>query len=495
MICFYNSVCQHKSYLTVVHIVYLWDNHAKTDLKRTHNNKYTGGFMMKYLLHSTFIVFLLIFAGCANNGEKDDVISENTEEQDTADTESAHEEDTEEHEEGAENDDVLAKSVGSIEDFDYVTIDQYNGEGERFETDNMMERSVFLNEDHFFVHTEDQEVISYTKELKENWKVELPYSIDQEMVLTEDFLLVNVVTYQGDEGYIEALDRETGDSVYQIDLTDYNDLSPVLVVDDMIYFFAGESTDPDERISSDTFTFHKYDLKDGSLEWEQEVDNVESRLQFDRIPYADDTIYILDDDEDLLALDMNTGDEVWKQEIPMRLGHFRPYIVDDTIYLFDLLENTFHGYNRQTGEEILDYHYPGLVDTTYVKPAFKDAILFYHDLKMSPDDEDEIEGFRLIATDLAKKELLWSLDFEENYIFNTQIIDDTLYVSAANMDEELDEPSKLLKLDAETGEMIAAIELDERMDEALSSNYLYSGASVTDDTFAFFYEHVAYYIK
>ncbi len=107
MVCFYNSVCQHKSYLTVVHIVYLWANHAKTDLKRTHNNKYTGGFM-KYLLHSTFIVFLLIFAGCVNNGEKDDVTSENTEEQDTADTESTHEEDTEEHEEGAENDDVLA---------------------------------------------------------------------------------------------------------------------------------------------------------------------------------------------------------------------------------------------------------------------------------------------------------------------------------------------------------------------------------------------------
>lgn len=443
------------------------------------------------MLHLTFVVFLLIFTGCANNEEedvsKDDAVaSENAEEKDTADAESEPEED-------AENSDVLAKSIGSIEDFEYVTIDEYDGEGERFETDKMMEKSVFLDEDHYFVHTEDHEVISYTKEMKENWKVELPYSIDKEMVLTEDFLLVNVVTFQGDEGYIEALDRETGDSVYQIDLTDFNALSAVLVVDDMIYFFAGESTDPDEVIYSDTFTLHKYDVKDGSLEWKQEIDNVGTSIYFDRIPYADDTIYILDDDQDLLALDMDTGDEVWKQEIPLRLGLPIPYIVNDTVYLFDL-DNTFHGYDLQTGEEISDYDYPGFVETTFVKPVFKDSLLVYHDLKHTKD-EDELEGFRLIATDLDKEEVLWSLDFGDHYIFNTQIIDDTLYVLAANMDEELDEPSKVLILHPETGELIAAIELDERMDHGLHSNYIRSGSSITNDTLSFFYEYAAYYIK
>src|SRR5690625_926322 len=442
---------------------------------------------MKHILHSTFLVLILVITGCTSNDEDDAVTSEDTGEAETGSD--AESENGEDH----ESDEVLDKSVGSIEDFEYVSINEYDGEGERFETDEMMEKSIFLDENHYFVHTDNHEVISYTKDMKENWKVELPYSIDKEMVLTEDYLLVNVVTFQGDEGYIEALDRETGESVYQIDLTDYNGLSAVLVVDEMIYFFAGESTDPDEEIYSDTFTFHKYNVKDGSLEWEQDLDNAEYSIYFDRIPHADETIYILDDEQDLLALDMETGEEVWKQEIPLRLGLPIPYIADDKVYLFDL-DNTFHCYDPETGEEISEYVYPGYVETAFVKPVFNDSTLIYHDLQLTPD-EDEIEGFQFIATDLDKEEVLWSLDFGENYIFNTQIIDDMLYVLAAHMDDELDKPSKVLKLHPETGEMLAAIELEERMDHGISSNYIRSGVGVTNETLSFFYEYAAYYVK
>lgn len=70
-----------------------------------------------------------------------------------------------------------------------------------------------------------------------------------------------------------------------------------------------------------------------------------------------------------------------------------------------------------------------------------------------------------------------------------------LYVLAAHMDDELDKPSKVLTLHPETGEMLAAIELDERMDHGISSNYIRSGVGVTNETLSFFYEYAAYYIK
>lgn len=261
-----------------------------------------------------------------------------------------------------------------------------------------------------------------------------------------------------------------------------------------MYFFAGESTDPSDAYSVDKVTFHKYDLKDGSQVWEKELENFNSRVQsyYKRIPHNDSTIFAVSDEPELLALDLDTGDEVWKQELSTLLGLGTPFVSNDVVYLFDH-DHNFLGFDAKTGEEIVEYSFPGDDQNTQTEPVFKDSIVIYHDY-VAPDEDDQ-GMFQLIAADLEKEEVLWSLDFEEDFAFDTWVIDDTLYVLTASMDEDPAKHSKALKLKPETGEVIEAIELNERMYDGPGTDYIHARSDLSSDFLGFFYEHTAYFIK
>lgn len=447
---------------------------------------------MRRFLFTLFLTLTLtlLITGCSSNGGQS--VSNN----EAVDIEEVQEGTTEEADEEETTDtEISEKSIGSTVDVEYIPIDQYEEENwYRIETDRMMEQSALLDKNTFYIHNQDHEVISYTEDMEENWKVKLPYSIARRMVMTEKLLLINIVTQQGEEGYIEALDKKTGKSVYQIDLTAYNDLSSILVIDEAMYFFVGESTDPSDAYSVDKVTFHKYDLKDGSQVWEKELENFNSRVQsyYKQIPHNDSTIFAVSDESELLALDMDTGDEMWKQELSTLLSLGTPFVSQDVVYLFDQ-DHNFLGFDAKTGEEIVEYSFPGDEHNIQTEPVFKDSIVIYHNY-LAPDEDDQ-GMFQLIAADLEKKEVLWSFDLDEDFTFDTRVIDDTLYVLTASMDEDPAKHSKVLKLKPETGEVIEAIELNERMYDGPGTDYIYARSDLSSDFIGFFYEHTAYFIK
>lgn len=355
-----------------------------------------------------------------------------------------------------------------------------------FETEKKMANRAFLDGDMLYTYNEDEEIIAYTKEMKEKWKSKLPYEMDSPMVMTDDLIIVNFITNQGEESYIEALDKKTGQSKYKIDLTEYNGISALLVEDDMLYVFLGESTDPEDKIFSDKYSLHKYSVKDGKLIWEKEINEfAESSYGYlEQLSYKDGLLYYVSDDFQLHALDMDTGDEKWTQQLPDFLGFSTAFVSDSAVHILDM-DYTFHGYDLQTGEHITEYAFPGKMIHPIVQPVFKDNTVIYINLT---DDESQ-----LIAGDTQSEEELWVLDLEENYIFGLWLVDDSLYVLTSSDDEDSEEPSRIIKLNPDSGEIIEAIELSERMHKG--SNYSYANNFVTDGYIGLFYEKSWYLIK
>ena len=438
--------------------------------------------MKKFVLLLS-MVLLLVMAGCGSNtSTKDDEKDENT----TVEKENDTEEESKEEEEAPNT------LLGSIEDFESISIDEYDQENWiQIETEMNIENHAFLDGDRFFINTESDETIAYTKDMKEIWKSEVPFPFRRPNVMTDDYILVNNETDEGEEAFIEALDKETGESVYKIDLKKYNNLSEYYVIDDAIYFAAGLRSEPDDMLFADQFTIHKHNLQDGSLIWEKEIGNLKQNGKdpLYQLAFKDDYFYYVNDDSELIAAEQESGDEIWKQSLPESLRYSIPFFSGDALYILDS-DSVFHGYDAETGDPLNEFEFPGrMIGPVAPYPVFTDSTVIYQNLDFDNGDTT------LIAVDIEAGEEAWSIDFGQHFIFAAHLINDTLYLLTQVDGEDSSTPTKVLKLNPETGELIEGIELNERMAKASNNQYLYMGNYTNDDYLAFFFEKSAYFIK
>ncbi|GIN56405.1 hypothetical protein J8TS2_07240 [Lederbergia ruris] len=440
-------------------------------------------FMKRITLLLSMITIFLVMTGCASssspkgNDKEPDTEIEKSQDQSNEDTD--------------EKEEDLSSSLGSIEDFTFTSIDDYDqDQWIRMETEKPIENGAFVDGDQFFINTEDDETIAYTKDMKEIWKSEVPYPFRRPNLMTDDYILVNNEVDEGEGTFVEALDKKTGESVYKINLVDYSDLGEVYVMDDAIYFAAGKKTNEDELFADD-FTLFKYQLNDGSKVWEKKIGNLKQSGKGSpfQLAFKDDHLYYVSADSQLKVVEMETGDEVWKQELPESLRYSIPFFADDSLYILDA-ESVFHEYDMETGEPLDDYQFQGSVlGPVAPYPLFDGTTMIYEDVDFDTGDTT------LIAVDMDAKEEIWSLDFGQHFIFGAYIIDNTLYILTQEGVDDTTTPSKLLKLDPQSGELVEGIELNDRMAEASNSMSSTMGNDRNGDYITVFHGKVAYFLK
>ncbi|GIN74446.1 hypothetical protein J14TS2_49210 [Bacillus sp. J14TS2] len=441
---------------------------------------------MKKIVLLLSMVLFLVMAGCASNAiPKDDEKNENTT------TEEEKGKGKGEDSEGNEEE-TSSTPLASIDDFESISIDEYDQDNWiRIETDKNMENRAFLDGDQFFINTENNETVAYTKDMKEIWHSEVPYPFRRPSVKTDDYILVNNETEEGTEAFIEALDKETGDSVYKINLDKYNDLSDIYVIDDALYFAAGLRSKPDDMLFSDEFTLYKYNVKDGSLIWEQEIGALKenSKGSLFQLAFHGDLVYYVSNELQLTALQKETGEEEWTQDLPDNLRYFIPIVAGDILYILDG-DSVFHSYDATTGEPVDEYEFPGsIIGPVAPYPIFKDSLVIYQNMDFDSGDTT------LIAADMEAGEETWSIDFGQHFIFGAYLMEDTLYLLTQEGGEDSSAPTKVLKLEPETGELIENIELNDKMAKAANNQYLYMENYINDEYLALFFERTAYFIK
>ena len=123
---------------------------------------------------------------------------------------------------------------------------------------------------------------------------------------------------QSDKNYIAALSKETGERNYQIDLSEYGEMSEFLVDDDALYVVLGINEDEDESYLEDNFSLHKFDKVTGERLWEIDINGIKlghGRAHYYVLQQNDELIFLLEKTEDdlvqIVARSKVDGTEVW----------------------------------------------------------------------------------------------------------------------------------------------------------------------------------------
>ncbi|TQS74216.1 PQQ-binding-like beta-propeller repeat protein [Ornithinibacillus gellani] len=383
--------------------------------------------------------------------------------------------------------------LGTIDDTEVIALEDYPEENWlKLETEEDVQSRAFLDGDTVYTITRDDEAVAYSTDGKKLWQSEaLPYPIRRTVVLTEDYLLINTETSEGETAYIEALDKKTGKSVYRINLDKYNDLSELYVLDDAIYFAAGIRSNPDDLLFSDTFTFHKHSLKDGKAIWEKDIDmfTVNTKGALFQFAQKDDLFYYVNEDSEIVALDKETGEQAWAVEGPEKYRYTLPFLSEDKLYVMG--QEVIWSYDAATGDKISEFAFEGgVTDFASPYPAFHGSTVVYQDV-------DFDTGLSTIwAADLDQGEEIWSVNLpEEDYLYTAHMMNDTLYLLTEKRDKELEEPTKVIKLDPESGKQLESIALDEKVGAGPGSVYISADSHQDGAYISAFYDDIIYFIK
>jgi outer membrane protein assembly factor BamB len=192
-----------------------------------------------------------------------------------------------------------------------------------------------------------------------------------------------------------------------------------------------------------------YDLQ-GNLKWEKDLGDMQTRLGFGEgsspALHGDTVVVLWDhegDDDFLVALDKNTGEELWRTPRDERTTWSTPLIVEHngTTQVIVNAANAVRGYDLATGQQI--WQGPALTDNPIPSPVVGDGIVY------------ATSGFRgsaLYAIQLGQTgnlegsdAIVWSHDRSTPYVPTPLLYDGLLYFVASNN-------GILSCLDAKTGE-------------------------------------------
>src|SRR5699024_6252488 len=118
--------------------------------------------------------------------------------------------------------------------------------------------------------------------------------------IDEDYIYNPVLGGKGTtDDALKALHKENGEMQYAIDLSEYAEMSEILLDDEAIYLALGNISDPEELTFADIASLHKFDKTNGKELWS--IDFEGTRLGGGRShPYdltqSDDLIYLVEED-------------------------------------------------------------------------------------------------------------------------------------------------------------------------------------------------------
>src|SRR5699024_214462 len=173
----------------------------------------------------------------------------------TEEVESAemNDENTEEDETITEGSDSL---IGAITDTDPVPIEDYDKDkwsyADLSHLEHKITNEVFKEGNHLYIGTDSESVMSLSPDFEPIWEDKNPYGYKVSLAIDEAFIYNPALGGDGStDDALKALNKESGEIQYAIDLGDYAEMSEILFDDEAIYLALGKISDPEELTFAD----------------------------------------------------------------------------------------------------------------------------------------------------------------------------------------------------------------------------------------------------
>jgi outer membrane protein assembly factor BamB len=159
---------------------------------------------------------------------------------------------------------------------------------------------------------------------------------------------INIDTSSNDvstEGSLYAIDSQTGEEVWEFTGTSGTITSSPIVVDGTVYIqsdYERESNNANYERS-----LYAIDSETGDLVWEFVMSDGGGRST---PTVVDGTVYVGSDNNSLYAVDAETGDEVWRFTEPSGQVQSSPTVMDGTVYVGSN-DRTLYAVDAETGDE------------------------------------------------------------------------------------------------------------------------------------------------
>lgn len=420
-----------------------------------------------------FTIFLLFLSACSQETSEEVKKEESS---DTSNTELvAEEQDTVEDAEEKETNiptnyitDVEAIPVSEYPEENWIRIEFPN------DRDYKMVHNVLIEDDTYYIGSDSKKAISYNADHTSNWEVEHKYGFDIELAMDEKHLYSHTIGNNENYNYIRAIDKQTGDVNYEIDLTGYEEFSEVFSDDGVLYMILGKMSDVDQ-IFADMFSLHAYDAANGNELWSLDIDALKlgERNGHYEITSNEEMIFYFEKDYKLVARSKEDGSEVWSQPFEERLRFVQPYIHDNTIYVLDS-NYIFHLLDIHSGEIIDEIPYDGEA----MGPEIAEPIFIDNHIIMQ-DNDVEIDQHLIKGLDTESKEIAWIVDLDGYFAFGVEELNGTIYALLGDLDFEAENPTRVAKINPEDGEIIEVIELEDHVTPGKVNTYnRFSGHTV-----------------
>lgn len=441
-------------------------------------------YLNKKSLFNALLVLLL--SGCGNDEIIENNSSENLEEPSNDASEDMVDEEVNSEDNNESPDDSL---IGALTDSEPILIEDYADENwfyyDLSETLRFIENEVFIEDDTLYMGSADDGVVSLLSDLTLNWTRDRSYSFVVELAIDETGIYNHVLGSQDTTNYVELLDKDTGEPLYQIDTSGYDEMSELLVDDNSFYLTLGRITDSDDDMYADDFSIHAFNKADGSERWSHDFDGVllaGGRPHHYELVQNDSFIYLIEAEgeaQKLVARSKEDGSEVWShsfEDVDTQGGV--AYISGNSIYVINR-DYIFYVFDEETGEIQAEYDYNGEVPGAMgPDPEFYGDSVFYQDV------DQEKHHFK--AVNPKADEELWTLDLDGHFLVDLSMLEDTLYAFFGSIDYDAEENTLMARIDPETGEIEDLVDMGESISEKYNNFYRYMGLTEHEGTLVYF---------
>ncbi|GAA0307047.1 outer membrane protein assembly factor BamB [Gracilibacillus halotolerans] len=419
-----------------------------------------------------FTIILLFLSACSQN-EDEQAVNEEIEESPTEEVVAEEENSEEELEEEKDIPTNYLTDVEAIPISEYPTENWTKAEFPD-DRDYKMVHNAFIENDTYYIGSDSKKAISYNADHSSNWALEHKYGFEIELAMDDQHLYSHTIGSSDNYNYLRAIDKQSGNVNYEIDLTGYEEFSEVFSDDGVLYMIFGKMSDEDQ-IFADLFSLHAYDATNGDERWSLDIDALQlgKRNGHYEITSNEKMIFYFEKDYKLVARSKEDGSEVWSQPFDERLRFVQAFIHNDSLYVLDK-DYVFHKINMETGEIIDEIPYDGeAMGPEIAEPIFVDNhIIMQH-------NDVEIDQHLIKGLDTETKDIAWIVDLDGYFAFGVEELNGTVYALLGDLNFEAENPTRVAKINPENGEIIEVIELEDYVTPGKVNTYnRFSGHTV-----------------
>lgn len=286
-----------------------------------------------------------------------------------------------------------------------------------FETGGPVEAAPTVVEGTVYVGSDDGYLYALNSESgDEAWNLDLDYGLSNAPMLVDGTL------YMSDRGLLNAVDPHTGEQEWFFD-TAGGTRSPA-IADGICYTAGGRGV-------------HAVDLEEAAETW---PDHAEEEWHFETddfvttaLTYTDGDVYFGGRDAHVYALDVETGEPRWEFEIDDEIHHSAPTVADGTV-VAPTSAGTVYGIDQETGDERWTYEIRFSRLRTFTAPTVADGTVYVGSV------EDALH-----ALDLETGDERWTFEADDDVDGSAPTVaDDTVFVGS--------DDGNVYGVDVDTGE-------------------------------------------